>query len=54
MPTFDRFDVVSVPFPDTDRPVRERRPALIVSVPAHEDRTGMLWVVMITSAQHRP
>ena len=54
MPTFDRFDVVSVPFPYTDRPVRERRPALIVSVPAHEDRTGMLWVVMITSAQHRP
>jgi mRNA interferase MazF len=54
MPTFDRFDVVSVPFPYTDRPVRERRPALIVSVPAHEERTGMLWVVMITSAQHRP
>lgn len=54
MPTFDRFDVVSVPFPYTDRPVRERRPALIVSLPVHEDRTGMLWVVMITSAQHRP
>jgi len=54
MPTFDRFDIVSVPFPYTDRPVRERRPALIVSLPAHEERTGMLWVVMITSAQHRP
>lgn len=54
MPTFERFDIVSVPFPYTDRPVRERRPALIVSVPAHEQRTGMLWVVMITSAQHRP
>lgn len=54
MPTFERFDIVSVPFPYTDRPVRERRPALIVFLPAHEQRTGMLWVVMITSAQHRP
>lgn len=54
MPTFERFDIVSVPFPYTDRPVRERRPALIVSLPAHEERTGMIWVVMITSAAHRP
>lgn len=54
MPTFERFDIISVPFPYTDRPVRERRPALIVSQPAHEERTGMIWAVMITSAQHRP
>lgn len=54
MPTFDRFDIVSVPFPYTDRPVRERRPALVVSAPEHEQRTGTIWVVMITSAQHRP
>ena len=53
MPTFERFDIVSVPFPYTDRPVRERRPALVVSRPAHEARTGMIWAVMITSAQHR-
>ena len=54
MPTFDPFDIVSVPFPYTDRPVRERRPALVVSSPEHEQRTGMIWVVMITSARHRP
>ena len=54
MPTFDRFDVVSVPFPYTDRPVRQRRPALIVSVPAYEQRTGLVWVVMITAAENRP
>lgn len=53
MPIFDRFDVVSVPFPYTDRPVRQRRPALIVSQPAHEQATGLIWVVMITAAENR-
>ena len=54
MPTFDQFDVVSVPFPYTDRPVRQRRPALVVSAPAHEQATGLVWVVMITAAENRP
>jgi len=53
MPTFDRFDVVSVPFPYTDRPVRQRRPALVVSRPEHEQMTGLLWEVMITAAENR-
>ena len=53
MPTFDRFDVVSVPFPYTDRPARQRRPALVVSQPSYEERTGLLWVVMITAAENR-
>jgi mRNA interferase MazF len=53
MPIFDRFDVVSVPFPYTDRPVRQRRPALVVSAPAHEQATGLVWVVMITAAENR-
>jgi len=47
MPTFDRFDVVSVPFPYTDRPVRQRRPALVVSQPAHERGTGLICVAVI-------
>lgn len=54
MPTFSRFDVVSVPFPYTDRPVRQRRPALVVSSPAHEQTTGLVWLVMITAAENRP
>ncbi|HEX9558484.1 MAG TPA: type II toxin-antitoxin system PemK/MazF family toxin [Reyranella sp.] len=53
MPTFDQFDVVSVPFPYTDRPVRQRRPALVVSAPAYEQATGLVWVVMITAAENR-
>jgi mRNA interferase MazF len=53
MAIFDRFDVVSVPFPYTDRPVRQRRPALIVSQSAYEQATGLIWVVMITAAENR-
>jgi mRNA interferase MazF len=53
MPTFDAFDVVSVPFPYTDRPVRQRRPALIVSAPSYEQETGLVWVAMITAAENR-
>jgi mRNA interferase MazF len=53
MAILDRFDVVSVPFPYTDRPVRQRRPALVVSQPAHEEATGLIWVVMITAAENR-
>jgi mRNA interferase MazF len=53
MATFNRLDVVSVPFPYTDRPVRQRRPALVVSVPSYEEKTGLLWGVMITAAENR-
>jgi len=53
MPTFKQGDVVKVPFPYTDRPTRQSRPALVVSTGGIEDLHGLLWVVMITSAQNR-
>ncbi|MGH7114052.1 MAG: type II toxin-antitoxin system PemK/MazF family toxin [Stellaceae bacterium] len=53
MPTFDRYDVVSVPFPYTDRAALERRPALVVSEPMLERNFGLLWVLMITAAENR-
>lgn len=53
MPTFDQYDVISVPFPYTDRAALERRPALVISNPMLEDRFGLLWVVMITAAENR-
>jgi hypothetical protein len=34
MPIFEPWDIVRVPFPYTDRPVRQRRPALIVAAGA--------------------
>lgn len=42
------WDIVKVPFPYTDRPVRQRRPALVVSAGER-----LLWVVMVTSAENR-
>jgi mRNA interferase MazF len=52
MPTFSQYDVVSVPFPYTDRATLQRRPALVISKPALETRFGLLWVLMITAAEN--
>ena len=54
MPTFEQGDVVRVPFPYTDRSTRQRRPALVVSTGGIGEDAGLLWVVMITSAENRP
>jgi mRNA interferase MazF len=53
MPTFSRGDVVRVPFPYTDRSTRQHRPALVVSSGEIGDGGGLLWMVMITSAENR-
>jgi mRNA interferase MazF len=53
MATFKQGDVVKVPFPYTDRSTRQSRPALVVSSGAIESAHGLLWVVMITSAENR-
>jgi len=53
MAAFKRGDVIKVPFPYTDRATRQFRPALVVSGGGIEDAHGLLWVVMITSAQNR-
>ena len=53
MPTFKPWDVVRVPFPYTDRPARQHRPALVVAAGDLETAHGLLWVVMITSADNR-
>jgi mRNA interferase MazF len=53
MPTFKAWDVVRVPFPYTDRPIRQHRPALVVGAGELEAEHGLLWVLMITSAENR-
>ena len=50
MQTFDTWDIIKVPFPYTDRPVRERRPALVVASASIQELHGLLWVMMITSS----
>ena len=53
MASFDQGDVIKVPFPYTDRPTRQSRPALVGSTGGIEKAHGLLWVVMITSAENR-
>jgi mRNA interferase MazF len=52
-PVFKPGDVIKVPFPYVDKPVRQYRPALVVSSIAVNDGPGLLWVLMITSAKNR-
>ena len=51
MTNFDASDVVEVPFPFIDRPVRKRRPALVLSIPAGERGADLVVLAMITSAK---
>lgn len=53
MAAFKPWDVVKVPFPYTDRPIRQYRPALVVAAGRIEANHGLLWVLMITSAENR-
>ncbi len=53
MASFKPWDVIKVPFPYTDRPVRQYRPALVVAAGRIAAEHGLLWVLMITSAENR-
>lgn len=53
MPTFEPWDIVKIPFPYTDRPVRQRRPALVLAAGDLQTAHGLLWLAMITSATHQ-
>ncbi len=50
MPTFEPGAVVKIPFPYTNRDLSQARPALVV---AGDEGHHILWVLMITSAEHR-
>jgi mRNA interferase MazF len=52
--TFDRFDVVVVPFPFTDRAQQKRRPALVLSNAAFNKQSGHSVMAMITSVGNAP
>lgn len=46
MTIFEPFDVVAAPFPYVERPIKRRRPCLIIATPAEGK---LAWVLMITS-----
>jgi mRNA interferase MazF len=52
--SFERFSVVVVPFPFTDRASVRRRPAVVVSTPDMLGRVGHSVMAMITSAGNPP
>ncbi|MDQ2962007.1 MAG: type II toxin-antitoxin system PemK/MazF family toxin [Pseudomonadota bacterium] len=55
MASFERYDVVRVPFPFTDRQAEKNRPALVISEAAAFNRpAGHSVMAMITSAEHAP
>jgi mRNA interferase MazF len=45
MATFKLWDIVKVPFPYADRPVLQRRPALVIAGDSIEAGYGLLWVL---------
>ena len=47
-----QFDIVVVPFPYSDQLAEKRRPALVVSSNSFHKKHGLVWVVMITSADN--
>jgi mRNA interferase MazF len=53
MPGFEVWDLLKVPFPYTNRPVRQHRPALVVRVVQSAGAPDLLWVLMVTSSSHR-
>ncbi len=53
MPAFEPWTVVKVPFPYTDKPVTQRRPALVLASLPDAGGPPLLWVAMITSAAHK-
>ena len=53
MRTFEVWDLVKVPFPYPNRPVQQRRPALVVALPQGLGTPALLWVLMVTSAVNR-
>jgi hypothetical protein len=49
MPGFEAWDIVKAPFSYADRPVRQRRRALVLAAGDLEVRHGLLWLAMITA-----
>ena len=53
MPSFEVWDLIKVPFPYTNRPVQQHRPALVIAIPDTPGAPALLWVLMVTSAANR-
>lgn len=52
--TYDRFDIVVVPFPFTDSEQTKKRPALVISSKHFNIKSNAIVLTMVTSALHNP
>lgn len=52
MEIYNPFAIVVVPFPFTDAHQTKKRPALVISSKKHQQATGHVTLLMITSAKH--
>ena len=52
MTAYPSFSLVRVPFPFTDPVTHKRRPALVLSEPKFQNRSGHLLLAMVTTARH--
>lgn len=50
--TYNSWDVVTVPFPFTDKTAAKKRPALVLSKSEYQCKTGHLILLMITTANN--
>ena len=46
------YSIIVVPFPFTDSLRSKKRPALVLSHQTHQEQTGHITLLMITSAKH--
>ncbi|MBU2840655.1 type II toxin-antitoxin system PemK/MazF family toxin [Acidithiobacillus thiooxidans] len=53
MGSCEAWDVVRLPFPYTNRPVHQYRPALVIAINNGIGAPRLLWVLMITSAENK-
>lgn len=52
MSAINKWDIVVLPFPYTDKNTTKNRPALVISNSEFAKKFGLLWVLMITSAKN--
>jgi mRNA interferase MazF len=52
MPRFRPWQIIAVPFPYVERPIEQRRPALVIAAGVGRSY-DLLWVLMITAAANR-
>lgn len=52
MANCEAWDIVRVPYPYAHRPIRQWRPALVIAAGKILHEHGLIWILMMTSAEN--